>query len=35
MKLAYMLNNYDVLRWIVDASVLIYQDDKLRMIEKP
>jgi len=34
-KMTYLLNNNDIPRWIVDASVLIDQDNKIRMIGKP
>lgn len=34
-KMAYLLNNNDIPRWIVDASVLIDQNNRIRMIGKP
>ena len=34
-NLKYLLNNNDIPRWIVDGSVLIDQENKIRMIGKP
>ena len=34
-SLSYLLNNNDIPRWIIDGSVLIGPDNKIKMIGEP